>query len=146
MSYSFIKRLALLGGLAFGMNLYAQDSGALVEALVRKGILSDQEAEEIRADLAREVAVPPATATAGSTFTTRMRVSGRLQTQFAGLGTDIDGVAVDPASTSHFFARRVYLTLRADLGPDWNTNRTYDFAGSLFDAAWVQWKKGLTTR
>lgn len=144
---SLFKRLALVSGLSLAAitGAQAQDSGALVEALVRKGILTDQEAEEIRADLARDFAVPPAFATAGSTFTTRMRVSGRIQTQFAGLSTDIDGAAVDPASTSHFFARRVYLTFRADLGADWNTNVTYDFAGSLFDAAWVQWKKGLTT-
>lgn len=122
----------------------AQDSGALIEALVRKGILNDQEAEDIRADLVRDASMPPAVGTAGSSFTTRLRISGRLQPQFAGLDTSIANAA-DPAATNHFFLRRVYLTARADLGADWNTNITYDFAGGFFDAAWLQWKKGVHT-
>jgi len=129
--------------IAFGLfsaSASAQDSGALVEALVRKGILTAQEAEEIRADLLREAAEPPAVATAGSSLTTRLRISGRIQTQFASLDTDIAGTTADPAPTNHFFARRLYLTARADLGPNWASNITYDFAGSLFDAAWVQYK------
>jgi len=131
--------------------VFAQDSGALLDILVRKGVLTSQEAEEVRADLVREaeeaaaarhprlLRTAPAVATAGSSLTTRLRISGRIQTQFASIGTDIDG-APNPASTNHFFARRLYLTARADLGTNWNTNLTYDFAGSLFDAAWVQYK------
>lgn len=140
------KLTALLALAAVGAgSVFAQDSGALIEALVRKGILNDQEAEEIRADLARDAAQPPAIATGGSNYTTRLRVSGRLQAQFAGLATDIAGTAADPADTHHFFLRRVYLTVRADLGADWNTNITYDFAGGFFDAAWLQWKSGTTS-
>jgi phosphate-selective porin len=136
------KRLILCGVFTFGAAsaVLAQDSGALLEVLVRKGIISDQEAEDIRADLVRDAAQPPAIATGGSTYTTRLRISGRIQAQYAGLDTGIENAA-DPASTNHFFLRRVYLTARADLGPDWNANITYDFAGSLFDAAWVQWRK-----
>ncbi|KXU36827.1 hypothetical protein AXK11_03260 [Cephaloticoccus primus] len=133
---------ALLCGvfLASSPIVLAKDSGALIELLVRKGILTSQEAEEVRADLLREAAEPPALATAGSSLTTRLRVSGRLQAQFASIGTDIAGTSADPAATNHFFARRLYLTARADLGPSWNSNLTYDFAGGLFDAAWVQYK------
>ncbi len=130
----------MLGAAALATAAIAQDSGALLDALVRKGILTDQEAEDIRADLVREAAQPPATATGGSNFTTRLRLSGRVQAQFAGLDTGIENAA-DPASTNHFFMRRVYLTARADLGADWNANITYDFAGDLFDAAFVQWKQ-----
>ncbi len=140
------KLLALLALAATGASsVFAQDSGALIEALVRKGILNDQEAEEIRADLARDAAQPPAIATGGSNYTTRLRLSGRLQAQFAGIATDIAGTANDPADTHHFFLRRIYLTVRADLGADWNTNITYDFAGGFFDAAWLQWKSGSNT-
>ncbi len=137
------RKWLVLGGalaLASAAPLAAQDSGALLEVLVRKGILTDQEAEDIRADLVRDAAQPPALATGGSNYTTRLRISGRLQAQFAGLDTGIENAA-DPASTNHFFMRRVYLTARADLGPDWNANITYDFAGSLFDAAFVQWRQ-----
>jgi len=37
-----------------GLNAHAQTSEALMEALVRKGILTEQEAEDIKADLAKE--------------------------------------------------------------------------------------------
>jgi phosphate-selective porin len=136
--------------LAAGLSLSAltapavSDSGALLDALVRKGILTDQEAEDIRADLVRDAAQPPALATGGSNYTTRLRISGRLQPQYVLLNTDVANVP-DPASTHHFFLRRVYLTARADLGPDWNTTITYDFAGSLFDAAFLQWRRPTQT-
>ncbi len=45
---------ALMSVAALTMSAIAQDSGALVDALVKKGVLSDQEAEEIRADLTKE--------------------------------------------------------------------------------------------
>jgi len=46
---------ALVGVIiSLGAVAQAQDSGALVDALVKKGVLSDQEAEEIRADLLKD--------------------------------------------------------------------------------------------
>lgn len=142
MFFNKTKWQALFGSIIIGAasTALASDSGALLEALIRKGILTDQEAEDIRADLVRDAAQPPAIAVGGSNYTTRLRLSGRFQPQFAGLSTDIDGTAADPASTNHFFLRRMYVTVRADLGPDWNSNITYDFSGGNFDAAWVQWK------
>ena len=51
-----VRRTALLAGVALGTlaPLSAQDSGALIDLLVRKGIVTDQEAEDLRADLVRE--------------------------------------------------------------------------------------------
>jgi hypothetical protein len=53
------KWLALLGGLALGASTvsFAQDSGALIDLLTRKGILNDQEAEDLRAELSKEFAM-----------------------------------------------------------------------------------------
>ncbi len=53
---SNLKKLVVLVGMAVlaAASLHAQDSKALVEALVKKGVLTDQEAEEIRADLVKE--------------------------------------------------------------------------------------------
>lgn len=64
--------------------LQAQDSGALVDALVKKGVLSDQEAEEIRADLIREYAATPAGKMELSSSVTRLKLYGdaRLRYQF----------------------------------------------------------------
>jgi phosphate-selective porin len=135
------KWLAIgLGALVAALPVFAQDSGALIEALVRKGILTNQEAENIRADLMRESAVIPAPAYAGGKSTDRFSVGMRIQTQFANLNTFTEHSAVNPAATSHFFLRRAYLTLKAGLGGDWSTTFTYDFAGSSYDDAIITYK------
>jgi len=49
------KWLALLtGALLAAAPAIAQDNSALLNALVRKGILTDQEADDMRSDLAKE--------------------------------------------------------------------------------------------
>ncbi len=49
------RMLALVGVLALGLTaVRAQSDGALLDALVKKGVLSDQEAEDIRADEAKD--------------------------------------------------------------------------------------------
>jgi hypothetical protein len=59
MATSPLKWLALAGGLALGATTvsHAQDSGALIDLLTRKGVINDQEAEDLRAELAKEFAV-----------------------------------------------------------------------------------------
>lgn len=140
------KWLALLGILAIGAapTLFAQDSGALIDALVRKGILTNQEAEDIRADLIRDSNTIPSAVFAGGKSTDRLSVGMRLQAQYAGLETNIHNGA-DPVSTEHFFLRRAYLTLKAGLGAEWSAVFTYDFAGSSYDDAIVEWKHGDNT-
>lgn len=134
------KIFALFGAVSIGLGgALAQDSGALLDALVRKGILDDQEAEEIRADLVRDSQVIPAQAYAGGKSTDKLSVGVRLQAQYANLGTDIE-TGSDPSATNHFFLRRVYLTTKASLGANWNAVLTYDFAASGYDDAYLQWK------
>lgn len=49
--------IALLGGaLLMASPVLAQDSGALLDLLVKKGVITDQESENLRADLARDFA------------------------------------------------------------------------------------------
>jgi phosphate-selective porin len=139
------KWLALLGAMILGAAApaVAQDSGALLEALVRKGILTDQEAEEIRADLGRDAgASTPIMAVPGSKAVSKLSIGARVQVQYAGLSTDIDGTAADPASTNHFFLRRIYLVTKASMGPNWSMNITYDPSEQLFDAAMISYKDG----
>ena len=140
---SFTKSLALLGCFAAGFCSLAsaQDSGALLDALVKKGILSDQEAEEVRADLTRDSAAAlPKFVGPGGRNTTKLALSGRIQAQYINLDTSVSGGPADPQSVGHFMLRRVYLGARADFGPDWNGLITYDFSGGFFDAAFIQYK------
>lgn len=78
---------------------------------------------------------------ANGKFLRDLRINGRLQVQYANLSTDIDGTAADPEDTNHTFMRRVYFGVRGRLAEGWTSNFVYDFAGSNFDAAYVQWQQ-----
>jgi hypothetical protein len=134
------KWLALAAGalLAAGSAL-AQDSGPLIDLLIKKGLINDQEGEELRADLAREASAAVTSTISGGKSTANLSIAGRIQVQYAGLATDIDGTAADPAATQHFFLRRIYLGAKANLGAGWTSSINYDFAGSTFDEAKITW-------
>lgn len=135
------KWLALLGGaLAIGTGVFAQESGALIDALIRKGILTHQEAEDIRADLVRESNTIPAHAMAGGKSTDRLSAGMRMQMQYAHLDNDVRGAAIEPAAVNHAFLRRMYFTLKAGVGGNWGATMTYDFAGGSYDDAIIEWR------
>ncbi len=133
--------IALLGGATLLMSpLFAQDSGALIDALIRKGILTNQEAEDIRADLVRESNTIPAHAFGGGKSTDRLSIGMRMQIQYASLGTELKGAAFNPVPTDHAFLRRMYLILKAGVGGNWGATMTYDLAGGSYDDAIIEWK------
>jgi phosphate-selective porin len=118
----------------------AQDSKALLDALVRKGVLTVDEASQISAEVSKSQSAAPVQ-TSGGKYLKKLTLSGRFQIQYAGLSTDIDNSAADPASTQHFFMRRMYVGAKAEMGNGWSGNFNYDFAGSTFDAAFIEWKQ-----
>ena len=117
----------------------AQDNAALIDLLVRKGLISDQEAEDVRADLAKEAAAATVSTTKGS-YLEKVGISGRIQAQYVNLSTDVDGSSTSIPAANHFFLRRVYLGVKAQLFQGWSGYVNYDFAGSTFDAAALTWK------
>ncbi len=130
--------LALIGSaLIAAAPVFAQDNATLINLLVKKGIVSDQEAEDIRADLAKEN-----TAALASTSLTpnlsKLIISGRVQFQYAGLDTEINDNPNDPAPVSHMFLRRVRLGVRANLFNGWAGYINYDFGSSNLDAAYIE--------
>ena len=136
-SYVRLASVLAAGALSTAM---AQESGALIDALIRKGILTNQEAEEIRADLVRESNTIPAHAFGGGKSTDRLSIGMRMQTQYAHLSNELDAPAVKPPATDHAFLRRMYLTLKAGVGGNWGAQFTYDFASGGYDDAIVEWK------
>lgn len=118
----------------------AQDSKALIDALVKKGILTNDEAAQIAAEVKHNQAAQDV-ATGGSKYLKKLTLTGRFQVQYAGLNTDIDGAAVQPNATNHFFLRRIYIGAKADFTDNWSGTFNYDFAGSTFDAAFISWKQ-----
>ncbi len=133
------KLSAVLAALLCAGSVLAQDSGPLIDLLVKKGLINNQEGEELRADLAREASAAVTATISGGKSTAALSIAGRIQVQYAGLNTDISGNAADPVSTSHFFLRRIYLGAKANLGNGWSSSINYDFAGSTFDEAKITW-------
>jgi phosphate-selective porin len=125
----------LAGLLLMASPLAAQDSKAILDALVRKGVLSSDEADAIKEEAKSSAPV----FAVGGKKVSKLSLGARIQMQYAGLSTDIDGTNNDPASTNHFFLRRVYLTTKASLGPDWSMNITYDPANQAFDKALISY-------
>jgi phosphate-selective porin len=67
-------------------------------------------------------------------------VSGRFQAQFVALDTNVENAA-DPATNHHFFLRRIYIGFKPVFTNGWSAYLNYDFAGSTFDAAYIEWAK-----
>ena len=132
-------RLFVVSLLMSATGLLAQDGKALIDLLLKKGILNEQEAAQVQKDLARSDAATYATTKKGK-YLDKLTFSGRFQVQYANLSTDIDGTTNDPAATNHFFMRRMYLGATAQIANGWTGNLNYDFAGSTFDAAYIEYK------
>ncbi|MDP2136378.1 MAG: porin [Candidatus Didemnitutus sp.] len=112
----------------------AQDSGPLIDLLIRKGVLNDQEAEELRAELSRDAAAAVVSTVSAGKSTNSIALSGRLQVQYAGVGSD-----QNLPDANQIFLRRVYFGMSAGLGAAWSVNFNYDFSGGNFDKAYAEW-------
>jgi len=135
------KWLALAGLLSLGASpLFAQDSKALIDALVKKGILTDAEAKQIATEVSQSQSAMDV-ATSNDKILKKLTISGRFQVQYAGLGASIDGAAANPVSTEHFFLRRIYVGVKAEFGDGLSGVLNYDFANTSFDAAYLEWKQ-----
>src|SRR5882762_7580618 len=60
----------------------AQDSGALLDLLVKKGLITDQEAEDVRADLVKESASTSAGKLKLSTPVTELEIYGDARVRY----------------------------------------------------------------
>jgi hypothetical protein len=75
--------LAVAGVLALGLSaVKAQTDGALLDALVKKGVLSDQEAEDIRASEAKDYSTTAASKIAISDYVQRIKFYGDVRFRY----------------------------------------------------------------
>ncbi len=130
--------LALAGsGVAFAQSA---DNQALIDVLIKKGVITDQEAKQITAEVASSQASEDVE-TSGDKYIKKLVLTGRFQAQYVGLGTSIDGTAVNPVSTEHFILRRIYVGLTATFADGFSGVLNYDLANTSFDKAYIQWKQ-----
>jgi phosphate-selective porin len=136
------KWLALLGaatactGIALAQSV---DDQALINALIKKGILTDQEAKQITAEVSKSQSAEDVE-TSGDQYIQKLIITGRFQTQYVGLGTSISGNPVNPVSTEHFLLRRIYLGATVNFMDGFSGVLNYDLANASFDKAYMQWK------
>ena len=123
----FFKRIvfvAMAAGLIAGAGVArAQDSGALLELLVRKGLISDQEAEDVRADLVKENAGTAAGKLKLSTPLTELEIYGdaRLRYEIRTAEAGAPDTLTTPGDNTqrNRFRYRLRLGLRGTLVDDW---------------------------
>lgn len=113
------KWLALLSGalIAISAPARAQDSGPLLDLLVKKGIVSDQEAEELRAELVKDFA---ANSSAGklnlSSGLTELKISGDARIRYEHrTGENAAGDNIDRGR----FRYRLRPAITGTLGSQW---------------------------
>ena len=77
------KLLAAVAALLCAGAAYAQDSGPLIDILVKKGLINDQEAEELRADLVKDFASNTSAGklNLGSTLT-ELKIGGDVRVRY----------------------------------------------------------------
>jgi Putative porin len=122
----FVKKLTF-AAVAFcfaftGIAAHAQEAGALLDLLVRKGIVTDQEAEEVRVELSKEAAATSAGKWKLSTPINEIELYGdaRLRYEYRGGRT----ASNDPDNPNDWLERkrqryRLRIGLRGTLLDDW---------------------------
>src|ERR1700716_1869112 len=102
--------------------LHAQDAGALLDLLVRKKIITDQDAEEVRAELTKEAAATSGGKWKLSTPITELELYGdaRVRYEYRG-GMRPENVASNPGDWQERERERyrLRLGLRGILADDW---------------------------
>ncbi|MDB6152704.1 MAG: hypothetical protein JWL90_1157 [Chthoniobacteraceae bacterium] len=77
-----LKLAAALALVSSAITAQAQDAGALVDRLVKKGVLTAQEGEEVRADMTRDFAATPAGKINISNSITELKLYGDLRLRY----------------------------------------------------------------
>src|SRR5438094_2125383 len=117
----FIYLIAAASFILGGVAARAQDAGALLDLLVRKKIITDQEAEEVRAELTKETATTSAGKWKLSTPITELELYGDARVRYEYRGGETAGNVSQPHDWQERERERYRLRigLRGTLADDW---------------------------
>ena len=101
--------MTALSAALVGSVSYATSNDALLDLLVKKGVLTDAEATAVAAELKEEN--KGVTFSAKGNETVKLRFNGRMHFQYDSLDSEVNGA--DVASTNHFYFRRLRLGAKA---------------------------------
>ena len=106
--YKLIQLTAISAAL-IGFTSFAASNDALLDLLVKKGVLTDSEATAVAAELEEEN--KGVTFSAKGNETVKLRFNGRMHFQYDSLDSEDNGA--DVASANHFYFRRLRLGAKA---------------------------------
>ena len=109
MKLNKLTRMIALSAALVGSFSYATSNDALLDLLVKKGVLTDAEATAVAAELKEEN--KGVTFSAKGNETLKLRFNGRMHFQYDSLDSEDNGA--DVASTNHFYFRRLRLGAKA---------------------------------
>jgi phosphate-selective porin OprO/OprP len=109
MKLNKLIRMTALSAALVGSVSYATSNDALLDLLVKKGVLTDSEATAVAAELKEEN--EGITFSAKGKETVKLRFNGRMHFQYDSLDSEDNGA--DVASTNHFYFRRLRLGAKA---------------------------------
>lgn len=107
----------------------AVDDSALLNVLVKKGILTTEEAMLLKDEMSNEAEATIVDTVSGGKKTTALSIYGRLQ--FQHVNFDSDGAGVP--HRNHFFARRIRLGVKAQMGENWVADLNYEYGAQNID-------------
>mgnify|MGYP001584924251 CR=1 FL=1 len=117
--------MTALSAALVGSVSYATSSDALLDLLVKKGVLTDAEATAVAAELKEEN--KGITFSAKGKETVKLRFNGRMHFQYDSLDADANGTDLD--STNHFYFRRLRLGVKATHENGLFAETVLDFSG-----------------
>lgn len=109
MKLTTLTQTVALSALFGASTAFATSNDALLDLLVKKGVLSESEATSVAAELKEEN--KGVTFSAKGKETVKLRFNGRMHFQYDSLDGEYDGV--DQPSTNHFYFRRLRLGAKA---------------------------------
>ncbi len=100
---------ALTAAMAFGSAAFAQHEGPLVDALVKKGVLTSQEGEDIRAELTSEFASLPAGKLdlGANSSITKLKIYGDVRLRYQYTSVDTFGANTSAQNSAYRYRVRV---------------------------------------
>jgi phosphate-selective porin len=140
MKLNTLTKLSALSLSLFSASALSASDHALLDLLVKKGVLSSTEATEVAAELKDASGI---SFSAKGKETTKLRFNGRMQFQYDALSAEDNGA--DVPSTNHFYFRRLFLGAKASLENGIYAETVLDFAGDenpelAFDKAIIGYK------
>ena len=137
MNINKITSLAAIAAISCGASGYAASNDALLDLLVKKGVLSQTEATAVAVELKED---QPVFVGVKGDAVESIKLTGRLHFQYDNFDNDDDSVG----NRDRFSFRRIYLGAEAKFSEDWYGKLIMNFGGDDGDAdvdnAVVGWK------